>query len=92
MSKAQRFRVALLYAAMPVLGAAYALFEQPQWIEIKEKTPMANDGAELPVLSISSRFSFSSLRISLSRQDGTVGSHCTGFLWERGGTLYLITN
>jgi hypothetical protein len=46
MSKAQRFRVALLYAAMPVLGAAYALFEQPQWIEIKEKTPMANDGAE----------------------------------------------
>jgi hypothetical protein len=33
MSKAQKFLLALLYGAMPVLGAAYGLFEQPQAID-----------------------------------------------------------
>jgi hypothetical protein len=33
MSKAQRFRLGLLYAAMPVLGAAYGFFEQQQAID-----------------------------------------------------------
>ena len=32
MSKAQRFRLGLLYGAIAVLGAAYGVFEQPQAI------------------------------------------------------------
>jgi hypothetical protein len=33
MSKAQRYRLGLLYGAMPVLGAAYAVFEQQRAID-----------------------------------------------------------
>ena len=33
MSKAQRFRLGLLYGAIAVVGAAYGVFEQPQAID-----------------------------------------------------------
>ena len=47
MSKAQRFRLGLLYGAIAVLGAAYGVFEQPQSID---RFANSMDGILLPLM------------------------------------------
>ena len=48
MSKAQRFRLGLLYGAIAVLGAAYGVFEQPPAIDrlatsMKQSLPLMKE-------------------------------------------------
>ena len=57
MSKPQRFRLALFYGAIAVLGAAYGVFEQPQAIDrlansMKQSLPLMKEMLPFSLLLI----------------------------------------